>query len=497
MRNKFLIIYSAFVIITLAGFYYWIYRYIENWFYDNLDNNLYLSAKSVEKFLNIYSLEDNNSPNTANYFKHLEILKNIHESISLNPKRYFIQIYGKNNTTIWKSSNLNNFDLPILPSKEELKELKTYAKEIEKYDTVPKFIFRQNLSGLVGDTVFTIIPFENSKLRLFLMKCDIGNISIGYSLSHFEAFFSEIRKIFVIGIPIIAATLIVLLFVISFIGHSQTKKVKEVLDRIAESQLENFDLSEIRNKQEFKFFVDSLDKLYSACQKKHNQILNFAYDASHELKTPLTILRGELELSLNSAQTVEDYQEVVASALDEVIRLSNVVSTVLEIARSENSNHSLNYSRINLSDMVNDICEDMEIVAEEKNIKIYKNIQSEVFIDGDKNKIQQVVINLIDNSIKYTPNGGEIRISLHYSQNSATLVIEDNGIGISKEQIPFIFQKFYRTPNAKKVGVQGTGLGLSLVKSIIDLHKGNITVESQENKGTKMIVSFPIGIMNE
>ena len=167
MRNKFLIIYSAFVIITLAGFSYWIYRYIENWFYDNLDNNLYLSAKSVEKFLNIYSLEDNNSPNIDNYFKHLEILKNIHESISLNPKRYFIQIYGKNNTTIWKSSSLNNFDLPILPSKEELKELKTYAKEIEKYDTVPKFIFRQNLSGLVGDTVVTIIPFENSKLRLF------------------------------------------------------------------------------------------------------------------------------------------------------------------------------------------------------------------------------------------------------------------------------------------------------------------------------------------
>ncbi|HPU23174.1 MAG TPA: sensor histidine kinase, partial [Candidatus Kapabacteria bacterium] len=87
--------------------------------------------------------------------------------------------------------------------------------------------------------------------------------------------------------------------------------------------------------------------------------------------------------------------------------------------------------------------------------------------------------------------------SLYNSQNSATLIVEDNGIGIPSEQIPNIFQKFYRTPNAKKVGVQGTGLGLSLVKSIVDLHKGNITVESQENKGTKITVSFPIGKNNE
>ncbi len=497
MRNRLLIIYSAFVTITFAGFSYGIYSYIENWFYDNLDSNLYLSAKSVEKYLNIYNLKVSDSSKIDDNLKHLEILKNIHESISLNPKMYFIQIYGKDNSTIWKSSNLNDFNLPILPSKEELKELKTYAKEIEKYDTVPKFIFRQNLSGQIGDTVFAIIPFENSKLRLFIMKSDVGNISIGYSLSRFEFFLSEICRIFFIGIPIIAAILVLLLFVISFIGHSQTKKVKEVLDRIAESQLENFDLSEIRDKDEFKFFVDSLDKLYSACQKKHNQILNFAYDASHELKTPLTILRGELELSLNSAQTVEDYQEVVASALDEVIRLSNVVSTVLEIARAENSNHSLNYSKVNLSDVVNDICEDMEIVAEEKNIKIFKNIDNEVFINGDKHKIQQVIINLLDNSIKYTPNGGKIKIFLNNSQNSATLIVEDNGIGIPAEQIPNIFQKFYRTPNAKKVGVQGTGLGLSLVKSIVDLHKGIISVESQENKGTKIIVSFPIGKINE
>lgn len=498
LRNKLLLIYSLFILTTFVGFSFWIYKSIEKWIYRTVDESIYSTAISIDKFLeNSYYHNIETTINDNQNLKALDILKNVYEAISLNPRRHYIQIFDNENSLIWKSANLQKIELPKLPTQQEIKALKTFAQEIYDYDTIPATIYRKNLTGLPGDSIFVTVPFENTHLRIFLLRTQNANITVGYSLTWIERFLEKLANMFYIALPIIISVLIVLLLVISYIVHSQTQKLSLALNKFAESDLRNFDLSEFKNKYEFKFIVDSLEKLHKAYQQNHDKILSFAYDASHELKTPLTILRGELEMSLNSAKTVEDYQQVVASALDEVIRLSNVVSTVLELAKVENSNSIFNFTEVNFSDLVRDICEDMEIIAEEKNIELIMSISNDIIINGEKTKIHQMVLNLIDNAIKYTPNGGQIKISLHKDNYYAKLIVEDTGIGISEEQIPDIFTKFYRTQEAKKFGVQGTGLGLSLVKAVVDIHKGEIKVESKLNKGTKFTVSLPLGNVNE
>lgn len=490
MRNKLIILYSIFIIATFGSFAYWTYCNIEKWFFHRIDETLYTSAISMDEYIDKYYNKNNTSIDNN---LHFDMLKNIYESISLNPKRHYIQILDTNNNLIWKSSNLEDFELPKLPNIKQLDELKTFAQEKYEYDTVPKVIYRKNLTGLAGDTVYTLIPFKDKNLRLFLIRTKNANISIGFSLVWLNAFMKNLANTFYISIPIIVVLLILILFIISQIGHSQTKKLSLILNKVAENELENFDLNGLEKKEEYKEIVSSIKKLYEACKRKHERIINFAYDASHELKTPLTILRGELELSLNSAKTVEDYQEVVASALDEVIRLSNVVSTVLELAKANNTSITHNFTDINLSELIKDICIDIEIIAEGKNQKLIQEIQNDIHIIGDNNKIHQIVLNLLDNAIKYTPDGGEIRIKLHKKSNEVVLVVEDNGIGIPEDQLDIIFTKFYRTNEAKKFGVQGTGLGLSLVKSFIELHNGKIQVESKVGEGSKFIVTLPVG----
>lgn len=489
MRNKLIILYSVFIIATFAGFAYWTYCNIEKWFFNRIDETLYSSAISIDEYIEKFYFY-NNTKNDNNI--HFNMLKNIYESISLNPRRHYIQILDTNNNLIWKSSNLGDFELPNLPNKKQLDELRTFAQEKYEYDTVPKVIFRKNLKGDIGDTVYTLIPFKDKNLRLFLIRTKNAYISIGYSLDWLNAFLRKLAYTFYFSIPLIVFVLILILILISIIGHSQTKKLSSILNKIAESELKNFNLNGLENKEEYKDIVTSIQNLYEACRRKHERIINFAYDASHELKTPLTILRGELELSLNTAKTVEDYQEVVASALDEVIRLSNVVSTVLELAKTDNASFSINFTDVNLSELVKDICIDMEIIANDKNQKLIQEIQSDIQIKGDSNKIHQIVLNLLDNAIKYTPDGGEIKIQLYEKFGNAVLIVEDNGIGIPEDQFDAIFTKFYRTQEAKKFGVQGTGLGLSLVKSYVQLHNGNIQVESKVGYSSKFTVTLPL-----
>jgi heavy metal sensor kinase len=234
-----------------------------------------------------------------------------------------------------------------------------------------------------------------------------------------------------------------------------------------------------------------LNKVLDRLDNSLNQIRRFSSDVSHELRTPLTILQGELEIALNNRQTVEDYEYVLTSALEEVHRLSNVVGSLLELSRADTGQLIIKPETNNLSDILIEVCEDALVMAEEKNISVSKDIERDVYARIDPERIRRALNNLIDNAIKYTQSGGNIRISLKKSRSNILISISDNGIGIEEADLKFIFDRLYRVDKSRAYQSRGAGLGLSIVKWIVDAHDGSIIVNSKIDQGTEFLIDLP------
>lgn len=266
---------------------------------------------------------------------------------------------------------------------------------------------------------------------------------------------------------------------------SQIRKLRKKQPHLNNFNLKNIDKNEL---------FEELDYLFDDLRAHIDKLDSSVHDIAHELKTPLTIIRGELELSLLSVKSHEDYVMVLASALDEIIRLTNVINNMQEITKAESGQINMNINELhNLSLLLENTLEDFALLASEKDIKISSDIEKDHFTLFDKQRIHQVILNILDNAVKYTEKGGEINISLRKNQKSDFIIIEiaDTGIGISQDQIEKVFERFYRTDKAKEIKASGSGLGLSIAKWIVEAHNGKIELWSEEGKGSKFKVCIP------
>jgi len=218
----------------------------------------------------------------------------------------------------------------------------------------------------------------------------------------------------------------------------------------------------------------------------------FITDASHELRTPLTSLRSEIEVGLrNNNLTLKDSQKLLESNLEEVINLQILSDNLLELAQSEKPINSSYFVPVSLLESINNAIKKLESSIREKEIKIEKSVKS-ISILGIPSRITELFVILLDNAIKYSANKSNISIKTKKLDKIVKIIIKDNGIGIEKDDLPFIFDRFYRaTKSRSKEKVPGYGLGLSIAKKIVDSHHGTIYVESKINKGTTFIVELP------
>jgi heavy metal sensor kinase len=218
---------------------------------------------------------------------------------------------------------------------------------------------------------------------------------------------------------------------------------------------------------------------------------HFIQDASHELKTPLTIMQGELEVTLKKMRTVSDYETVLRSSLEEIKRISKIVENLLLLARVENQEAALDRKELDLYQLLRSVIDDMEILAHQKNIALQFAGDEGLLISADEQKLKQTFINILDNAVKYTsPDHGHITINLIGSADAAEISFRDTGIGIPRDELPHIFERFYRVDKSRSSN--GFGLGLSIAKSIIEAHRGTIAVESVLTQGTTITVSLPL-----
>jgi signal transduction histidine kinase len=206
----------------------------------------------------------------------------------------------------------------------------------------------------------------------------------------------------------------------------------------------------------------------------------------------LTVMRGEIELALRSTQTPGEYRTVLESSLEEILRMTSITDNLLLMAKAEQGTLDVHLSEVNLQNLVDELFEDSEVLAEQKHIAVSLQENAPITLVGDKDRLRQLFLNLVDNAIKYTPEGGTVTLAARRQNGTALFQVQDTGIGIPPEEIEKIFDRFYRVDKARSRERGGTGLGLSIAKWIAELHRGTITVTSEVNKGSTFTVSLPL-----
>jgi heavy metal sensor kinase len=221
------------------------------------------------------------------------------------------------------------------------------------------------------------------------------------------------------------------------------------------------------------------------------QIRQFSADASHELQTPLTILKGELEVALRAPRSPEEYQRVLASALEEGERIARLVEGLLLLSRADAGVLRMDRQPVDLAELMTEVSEAVRVLAEAHGVALKLGSVEPVTIYGDRDHLRRLLLNLVDNGIKYTPTGGLVTLTMQCDGEWAALRVADTGIGLAAEEQERIFQRFYRTPEAMSQAEAGSGLGLCIARSIAEAHGGRIEVQSAVGYGSTFTAFLP------
>lgn len=313
-----------------------------------------------------------------------------------------------------------------------------------------------------------------------------------YNITYLKDLFIKDIRNMIIGISLLM--IIVVISISIFISQKISKpiivvsKMTDSLKRGGYDQTLEYESSIV----EIDNLVNSINDLSKELYNMEKLRKRLTSDISHELRTPLTSIQTHLEAMIDGIW--EPTEERLISVNEEVIRISHLVDELKNLAKYDSDKNKLNISEVDLEQLIKNIIYNNESFALEKNIKIEYNLEK-IKVHIDKEKISQVIVNLISNAIRYTNCNcerlGKIIIRLYKEENLIKISVKDNGIGIPKKSLDYIFERFYRVDKSRCRNTGGTGVGLTICKSIINLHNGNIEVKSEVNKGSEFIVSIP------
>jgi heavy metal sensor kinase len=244
--------------------------------------------------------------------------------------------------------------------------------------------------------------------------------------------------------------------------------------------------------REFRRLTQAVNSVLDQFQRSSEVQRNFCEIAAHEMKTPLTILQGNLEVALLKARTAEEYHEVLLNNLQQVERLIALTRPLLTLAKFTSSKPPVHLVPLALEPLIQEIVDELTLLADDHHIALSFVSESVPPVLGDAQWLKQALINLLDNALRYTPPGGSVTVRLQSTGEWVSVAVEDTGHGIEPEHIPHLFERFYRTDWARAKDAAGTGLGLPIVKEIMEAHGGTISVTSEIDKGSIFTLRVPI-----
>lgn len=344
-------------------------------------------------------------------------------------------------------------------------------------------VFRQNeySKEFETDVIFSGYPLTiNQQIQgTILIFCPVRNINQNVNKMNYMLWISAVI-VFLISIPFI--------FFNSRRISKPILKIEAAARNIATGG-KSEDL-EINLKDELGMLAHSFNNMKEQLEINEKMRREFIADISHELRTPLTSIHGFVQGILDHVISKEHEEEYLILIQEETERLVHLTSELLEIAKIESGTISLKIETIGIKNVVDTVISVLQVNANKKGIHIASHIDSSLMVSMDLERLKQILMNILSNAIKYTSNGGEVFIFATNQSHLVEIVIKDNGIGINQEELPYIFEKFYRANKSRSSGDESTGLGLSIVKNLVVLSGGTIRIESQIGKGTT--VSFTL-----
>jgi two-component system, OmpR family, sensor kinase len=454
--------YGLILTLILSVFSSGVYIYFRN----SLQKSIDAKIKSIGEILSSSMIEGHNTSVFGNFERYLENV------LGRKPKGKFIQIMDASGKI---GAKMNDMETEILPS--NFKTLERVLNGEVVYDTIERVRPRLRMV-----TIPIIENKENKKVTSI--------VQIGTSLEDFDETMNKLLIIMIISIPTSIGVSIVGGYFLAKKALRPVDQIRKAAVKITLSNLgERIDIGSRRD--ELGRLARTFNEMISRLRDSFLRINQFSIDVSHELKTPLTILKGQTEVALRKDRDNEDYKSILKSNLEEVNRMAEIIDDLLLLSKADTKEVKLNTEDVSLRDLIADVCMNVKIFADNKGIGLMMKELEDIKIKGDELKLRRMLLNIVENGIKYTSPGGKIEISSFINNGYVQIDIKDNGVGISEDDIKFVFDRFYRGDKSRK-RESGSGLGLSISKWIAELHKGTIEVKSQLSEGSLFSIKLPV-----
>jgi heavy metal sensor kinase len=352
-------------------------------------------------------------------------------------------------------------------------------------------------AALSGQAVFESVRFQKDPpVRLLSVPIQYeGSLThilrIGTSLREVEETLHRLLITLLLGGPL---ALTVALGGGWFLADRTLRPVESITQaaqRIAAGDLTQR-LAVARTSDEIGRLAATFNDMIARLETSFRQIQRFSADVSHELRTPLTVMKGETELALRRPRSAEDYRLVLESSLEEIERMTCIVEDLLFLSRADLGEIRMERRPVRLDTLVEDIQRQAVVLGQERGVEVIARAVAPVTVLGDELRLRELVLNLVDNAVKYSHPGGKVELTLGRAGDMTVLTVTDQGIGISPESQSHIFDRFYRSDEARTHSPKGTGLGLAICKWIVEAHHGRIEVTSVLGQGSVFTVLLPM-----
>jgi len=338
-----------------------------------------------------------------------------------------------------------------------------------------------------GGPQFETVRYRGENYRVLYTALNEENIlSLGESLKDVEEEVAALSRLFVIFFPFILAITSVVSWFLAGRALSPVVKIKSLAEQIRQGRLGGRIDIGVKGKEIddlVRIFNDMLDSIQRSMEAQKR----FTSDVSHEIRSPLTSLRGSMEVALRKKRTPEEYEDILRNNLSDIVRLSRITDDLLFLSKADNNILELRKHWFDVNQLLKNILERLRYDG----LSIVEKYEENLEVFGDSSILEQAFTNLINNAIKYTPRGGTITITTQKEADSVKVTIGDTGLGIPEEEVPHIFERFYRIDKERSRKMGGTGLGLAITSWIVKAHNGNIFVKSTPGSGSDFIVILP------